>query len=442
MKIVFKPEKSTSLSSGTPLSKVCADEKRLRFWLHAAIVALVAFLLYLQTVRYDYTYLDDNNLVLDQQSLLSKPSSLYEVFSRSFFNDPTDQYYRPIVNLSFAVNTLIGGTRPFGFHLVNCLLHAFTCVFLLALLRRLRIGEINSFLAAIVFAVHPVNAASVAWIPGRNDVLLGCFAFGACIMLLQHARKPGLAAKSGHLVCFLLALFTIETAVVLPIVFIFLLWAVDGHNALVRLRWMWAGWAIVVAGYFAARYAVITPLPGYTAGQLLSAWHRGPELLSDFGKLLLPIRLQVLAAPQDTLSWPGIVVIAITATLCFMRGVRTRIAAIALALMLLPLLISLLGARYVVLETRLYLPAAGMCILLGEFLRTFQIKGMKFATVARAGVAMLAMALCLVNMHYIPNFRDRDTFSQAAIKGSPDSGIAASLRFKSFYHDDLDTQKK
>ena len=420
----------------SPLPPFCADERRF------TVVAAVAFLLYAPTCRYDYTYLDDNNLVLDQKSFLSRPSSLYKVFGHSFFNDPTDQYYRPIVNLSFAVNTLLGGTRPFGFHLVNCLLHAFTCLLLLALLRGLRIGGINSFLAAIVFAVHPVNAASVAWIPGRNDVLFGCFAFSACLLLLQNNRQPGIAVKSGHLVCFLMALFTIETAVVLPIVFMVMLWAVDGRNALARHRWVLAGWVIALVAYFVARYLVITPSPGYTTGQLLTAWNRWPEVLSDIGKLLLPVRMQVLATPQDTLMWPGIVTIVVVGALCFMRGIRSTIAALALLVILFPLLMSLLGAKSVVLETRLYLPAVGMCIFIGEFLHASETHGKKIAIIACSVVAIFAVTLCIVNLRYVPNFRDRDSFSQAAIKGSPNSSIAASLLFKSFYHDNIDGQKK
>ena len=108
-----------------------------KFWLHAALVAIIAMAIYSPTLRYDFTYLDDNNLVLDQQEIISKPSGLYKVFGHSFFNDPSDAYYRPVVNLSFAVNALIDGVRPFGYHLVNCLLHAATCVLLLALLRGL-----------------------------------------------------------------------------------------------------------------------------------------------------------------------------------------------------------------------------------------------------------------------------------------------------------------
>ena len=176
-------------------------------------------------------------------------------------------------------------------------------------------------------------------------------------------------------------------------------------------------------------------------GQALTVWHHWPELLSDIGKLLLPVRLQVLAAPQDTLVWPGLVVIAIVGALCFLSGMRGRIIALAMAFIMLPLIISLLGARYVVLETRLYLSVAGMCILVGEFLRAARLQGQRFAWISVSTVAALCIVLCIVNLRYVPNFRDRDSFSQAAIQGSPNSGIAANLRFKSFYHENLQNKQ-
>ena len=357
------------------------------------------------------------------------------MFGRSFFGNTHDTYYRPFVNLSFAVNALIGGVRPFGYHLVNCLLHAAACVLLLALFRGLRLGDRNSLFAALFFAIHPVHAASVAWIPGRNDALVGCFTFCACLLLLRDARQPGKAAQIGHLLCLLLALFTKETALCLPLLFIVLLWAIEGRHALLRRRWMWAGWVIAMAVYFSARYAVITPPPGYVAGQFRTALLGWPVLLSDLGKLLLPVRLQVIAAPVDTLAWPGIVSAVIIGAACFIRGMRRGIVALALAFMALPLLMSLLGAKYVVLETRLYLPVAGVGILLGELLRATRLQGAKAAFSALAFVAAITIALGIVTMQYIPSFRDRDRFSNAAISGSPNSAIAHSLRFKALHPD-------
>jgi hypothetical protein len=408
------------------------------FRMHAVFVAMIAMAIYTPTLRYGFTYLDDNNLILDQQELLAKPSALYKVFGHSFFNDPSDAYYRPVVNLTFAVNALLGGVCPFGYHLVNCLLHALACVLLLALLRGLGFNPWAALVAALIFAVHPANAASVAWIPGRNDALFGCCAFAGSLFLMYDARRPAWALKIGHGACMAFALFTIETAVCLPIIFGVLLWLEKGSGAFKRRQWMWVSWVIAFAAYALARHAVITP-SGYVLGQMFSFWQRWPELLSGVGKLLIPLRLQVLAAPQDVLWWPGVVTGALLIAVCFLRGMRRGIITFAWAMILLPLMMSLLGARNVMLETRLYLPAAGICVLAAEFLRGARVKGVLIYRSAFALVIAFGLMCCIVNLHYVPNFRDRTSFSQAAIKGSPNSGIAHSLIFKASYKNELQT---
>jgi hypothetical protein len=64
------------------------------------IVAAAAVFLYLPTWRFDFTYLDDSDLILEQQPFLSNPSSLYKVFGRSLFGGKSDIYYRPVANIN------------------------------------------------------------------------------------------------------------------------------------------------------------------------------------------------------------------------------------------------------------------------------------------------------------------------------------------------------
>jgi len=218
-----------------------------------------------------------------------------------------------------------------------------------------------------------------------------------------------------------------------------LLWAAEGRSALFQRGWMWSGWCISFALYFAARYAVITPPPGYVADQFLTVLQGWPVLLSDIGKLLLPVRLQVIAAPIDTLKWPGVVVATIIGATCFLRGIRRRVVTLAVAFLALPLLMSLLGAKYVVLETRLYLPAAGICILLGEVIRTTRLQSAKTKNIVLSISAVLCVLFCIITLRYIPSFADRVRFSDAAISGSPNSAIAGNLRFKAQHPDMFNT---
>jgi hypothetical protein len=386
---------------------------------------------------FDFTYLDDNNLIYDRQSFLANPSSLYQIFGQSFSGRPSDSYYRPVVNLTYAINALFGGTRPFGYHLVNTLLHLANCILFLVLLRRCCIDDRASLLATLFFTVHPVNVASVAWVPGRNDLLLGCFTFFASLLLLRDARHPSHTVKTVHLLFFLLALFTKETALCLPLVFVFFLKAENENKRLSHGLWMWFGWVSALALYFSVRYAVIETPPGYISSKLLTIWQRWPELLSGIGKLLLPVRLQVIASPRDVLWWPGIIVIALIIGGCLLSGTRRRTMVLALTLLLLPLLMSLLSARFAVLETRLHLSAAGASIFTAELLQAIRTRGTKIVHIICAFVVISCIGLSIVSWRYAENFRNRHRFSQASIEGSPNSGIARNLRFRASYQREM-----
>ncbi|HKX01192.1 MAG TPA: hypothetical protein VJX71_01730, partial [Methylomirabilota bacterium] len=99
-------------------------------------------------------------------------------------------HYIPVTRLSWSLNYALGGMNPWGYHLVNVLLHAGNAVLFYFVARRLlaaavdrgaqaartRLGlSVGGAVAALVFGLHPLRAEPVAWITGRADVLCGTF---------------------------------------------------------------------------------------------------------------------------------------------------------------------------------------------------------------------------------------------------------------------------
>jgi len=107
---------------------------------------------------------------------------------RRIWLEPTSipQYY-PLVHTTFWIEHALWGLDPFGYHLVNVLLHAASAVLVFAILRRLAIP--GALLAALVFALHPVHVESVAWITERKNVLSGFFYLLALLAWVR-ARPP------------------------------------------------------------------------------------------------------------------------------------------------------------------------------------------------------------------------------------------------------------
>ena len=94
---------------------------------------------------------------------------------------------RPLVNLTFAINYIIGGSSPWGYHLVNLVIHAMAALVLMDLLRRTLLtprlarhvspqwARPLALTAAAIWALHPVQAQSVTYIIQRSESMMGLF---------------------------------------------------------------------------------------------------------------------------------------------------------------------------------------------------------------------------------------------------------------------------
>jgi len=144
-------------------------------------------------------------------------------------------HYMPVTWLTYALDYLVWGMNPFGYHLTNIVLHVVTAaVFYFVALRLLRAAlvagcatdehqiRLGAGLAAFVFAIHPLRVESVAWVTERKDVLSGLFYLLAVLAYLR-ALAPGRADGSPEprwygcsLVCFALALLSKAMTMTLP----------------------------------------------------------------------------------------------------------------------------------------------------------------------------------------------------------------------------------
>ena len=133
---------------------------------------------------------DDDDYVTDNL-LLHSLKGLWQIW---FVPGATPQYY-PLSFTSFWVDYHLWKLNPLGYHLTNILFQAINAILLWTVLRRLRVR--GAWLAAAIFAVHPVNVESVAWITERKNVLAGFFYLSSALACLRF-WLPDLAAADGR----------------------------------------------------------------------------------------------------------------------------------------------------------------------------------------------------------------------------------------------------
>jgi hypothetical protein len=187
----------------------------------AELVAVIAFLSFLPSLRAGYVY--DDTLLIANNALVHHWHGLLSAFAGHFWQtqDLGTQgigltYYRPLVTVSFVLNWLAFDGAAWGFHLVNLALHACSAWLATRLALRWLERPWLAVLVGVLFAVHPTRSESVTWIAGRTDLMMSV----AGLLGVEQFHRARKTRRSVNvwlgLLCLVLALLCKEGSVALP----------------------------------------------------------------------------------------------------------------------------------------------------------------------------------------------------------------------------------
>ncbi|MFN0244822.1 MAG: tetratricopeptide repeat protein [Planctomycetota bacterium] len=360
------------------------------------VLVLAAFLVYAQSLSFGFMPIDDKLLILDRIRWLGDPSNVLAAFREGVFAGKEQNFYRPILTLSFMWDTWVGGGAALFYHLTNVLLHASAVPLVFLALQRFGARRPIAFALALLFAVHPVFAHAVAFLPGRNDPLLAIFVLSAVLAFERWGESASVVWLCVHACLFLVALLTKENAVVLVPLLVLRLWLAP------QPRPTWRAVAPLAGGWLIALVAWSMLRQGH--GGTSSPTHVDMGALREFvaaivvlfGKLVAPVSQSVMPAVADTSLVPGIVAVVATLALALRAGFHdVRSAVFGLVwfgtFLFLPTLAGSLGMVMPIHhEHRLYLPAVGFfaCVAQLRFERVLPIRPRVVA--ALVGVVFIA----------------------------------------------------
>lgn len=209
----------------------------------ALLVLVVTFLVYSQAIGFGFVNWDDDVYLFENARLHS--ARMQDV--AWFLTNPYYHAYIPLTMLSHMFDIQVWGVTPAGHHLGNIVLHALNTVLLLILGIRLfdvrnglAVRSIRELLgaavptaallsfaaAALLFALHPMRAESVAWVSDRKDLLCAFFLLLSALSYVNATSAPGTArgrrSYAASLVLFLFASLSKTVAIVLPAVLLVL----------------------------------------------------------------------------------------------------------------------------------------------------------------------------------------------------------------------------
>lgn len=160
------------------------------YWMRKPVlwVVLVPLLVYANSLGNGFTF-DDHAIVEDNPSVLSV--DLGHIFSSPYWpNRDHAGLYRPLTTLSLALNYALHGFDPFGYHVVNVLLHICNALLVYVLMRhllRLPFGVP----VALLFALHPVQTEAVNGIVGRAELLSAFWVLVTCLLYVRSGVNEG-----------------------------------------------------------------------------------------------------------------------------------------------------------------------------------------------------------------------------------------------------------
>ncbi|KAL7043207.1 hypothetical protein ACKWTF_001427 [Chironomus riparius] len=160
-------------------------------YVYGATVILVSILCYYNSLNCNFVF-DDISAIKENRDL--RPHSpLKNIFFNDFWGTPmhkeqSHKSYRPLCVLTFRWNFAISGMEPMTYHLVNMLLHALVSVMYYRM-STIILSDVTAFIAALLFAVHPIHTEAVTGVVGRAEILSSAFFLAAFIFYVKATRR-------------------------------------------------------------------------------------------------------------------------------------------------------------------------------------------------------------------------------------------------------------
>ena len=205
---------STEQKPGQPLTESylfrSPQKRRLIFCL---LLALTTIALYNSVTRAPFLNLDDQVYVTDNPQVRAGLTWNTVVWT---FRTPEALDWHPMTWLSYALDSQMFGLNPAGYHTTNVLLHAANAVLLFLLLESATGLAWRSLAVAALFALHPINVESVAWIAERKTVLSMLFFLLALAAYGWYTRRPGIGRYLAVTVAYALGLMSKAQVITFP----------------------------------------------------------------------------------------------------------------------------------------------------------------------------------------------------------------------------------
>lgn len=184
-----------------------------------AVLTIVTLAVYWQVNHFDFINVDDQTFINDNGHV---PAGITIENIRWAFSTTYSGFWHPLTWLSFMLDYQLYGLKAGGYHISNLIFHILSCLLLFGLLNHTTKELWKSAFVAALFALHPLQVESVAWVAIRKDILCAFFMMLTLCFYVHYTQSPAYKRYLLVILGFACALMSKSIAVTLPFIMILL----------------------------------------------------------------------------------------------------------------------------------------------------------------------------------------------------------------------------
>ncbi|HXG63480.1 MAG TPA: tetratricopeptide repeat protein [Blastocatellia bacterium] len=425
-----KNHKTQAAPTDIAIKKKSLIDLSSRKWVIALVMG-ATFLAFANTLSHGFAY-DDKTQILQNQVIrsfsnlpiaLTKEVWFWRVLQNKDPNTeegPTTAYYRPMFTVYLMACWQLFTDDPVGWHFANIFVHMLAVFFAFLVLEKISKDLRVAAIGALLFAVHPLRSESVAWISGVTDPFLAVFLLSSFYFYMRHREEGGMKFLWVALGLFLIAAFSKEPAIALPIfIFAYELFVINQDKPLRKrdktAALYGASFLAASIAYFAMRYQAL----GFVLSDDKFTDYSGAHVLLTIplvifkylGLLLWPVNLTLFHGTplvKSPLSLrfilPALGLLAFAFILWRLRrqilqSATAKFALLWFSIHLLPVLnLNAFSEDFMVQERYVYVPSIGFSLLIAMGLaklpldKWLPLRNRRVAQATAAGLVVVALS--------------------------------------------------
>lgn len=387
------------------------------------VLFVVVFVLYGKSVNFDFINLDEDTLIEKNIAHLSNIKNVPKLFLTSCYFTKTSFYYRPLLSVSFCLETSLFGFNKKVYHFTNIILFILSLYLMYVFLLKLNINNNISKFIILLFAVHPVFTTLPVWVPARNDTLLIIFILLSFIGFANYLQSD----KKIHLICFVLffvlALFTKESAIFLFILYPLFLYCFK-YKFVKKYIYIYIFLLIPIIVYFILRNCSVASIniTSYFADTLKYLSNLVFGLCNYIFFFFVPYKLPAMLL-NETIQYKTLTVFCLVTLICvgfYYKNVKHRKILLFSAVWFLIFIIpTFFQKEYVFLNHRLFISSVGLLMFLSIFVEELMLKFHILKKVMFILFVILFGCLFYLSFNFQNTFSNRQPFWQQAYTDAP-----------------------